>query len=146
MNDTEFVRYMEKIRPHLDIDIINKYSQLYDEQAIDRQIQLEKGNKEYHFPGTKFFGPGTKIATKIANNVQPSNRLDKAARQHDIDYLDGTMTREEADNKFNNKIPIWLRPAVALGMKVGKELNIGKKNKNDRNSTDAAVALRKIVS
>lgn len=47
----------------------------------------EKSLKPFHFPGSNYTGPGTKITTNILNGVEPKTEIDKIARQHDIDYI-----------------------------------------------------------
>jgi len=39
--------------------------------------------REKHLPGYNFCGPGTDVARRLRENVQPVNRLDEAALRHD---------------------------------------------------------------
>lgn len=135
---------MDSIKDKLNIDLINAYSNLYDEQAIDRQIEIEKQQTEHHIPGKNYVGPGTKIATRIRKGIKPNGKLDKLAQIHDVDYLDKTMTRDEADKKMADGLPIGMRQIVRAALKIGDKLKIGKKD-NSQQSTDAAVALRKYI-
>ena len=41
---------------------------------------------ELHVPGYRYLGPGTKLEKKLAANVPGINKLDEAAKQHDIAY------------------------------------------------------------
>lgn len=41
---------------------------------------------ELHMPGYNYLGPGTKLAKKLEAGVQPANKLDALAMQHDIAY------------------------------------------------------------
>ena len=40
--------------------------------------------KEQHLPGMNFCGPGTNVAKRLANKVEPMDALDKAALEHDL--------------------------------------------------------------
>ena len=40
--------------------------------------------REQHFPGMNFCGPGTNVARRLKNNVQPVDALDRAALAHDL--------------------------------------------------------------
>ena len=40
--------------------------------------------REQHFPGMNFCGPGTNVARRLKNNVEPMDKLDAAALQHDL--------------------------------------------------------------
>ena len=40
--------------------------------------------KEKHLPGMNFCGPGTNVAKRIANGVQPVDALDAACLEHDM--------------------------------------------------------------
>ncbi len=50
-------------------------------------MEKEKALKPFHFPGSNYTGPGTRITTNILNGVEPKTEIDKIARQHDIDYI-----------------------------------------------------------
>ena len=41
---------------------------------------------ELHVPGYRYLGPGTKLEKKLAANVPGINKLDEAAKKHDIAY------------------------------------------------------------
>ena len=40
--------------------------------------------REKHFPFMNFCGPGTNVARRLKNNVEPMDKLDAAALQHDL--------------------------------------------------------------
>lgn len=40
--------------------------------------------REKHFPGMNYCGPGTNVARRLSNNVQPVDALDRAALAHDL--------------------------------------------------------------
>ena len=41
-------------------------------------------SKEQHLPGMNYAGPGTNVAKRLANNVEPMDALDKACLEHDL--------------------------------------------------------------
>ena len=41
-------------------------------------------SKEQHLPGMNFAGPGTNVAKRLADGVQPMDALDKACLTHDL--------------------------------------------------------------
>ena len=43
--------------------------------------------KEKHLPGMNYCGPGTNVAKRLANNVQPMDPLDKACLEHDLSLI-----------------------------------------------------------
>ena len=55
-------------------------------RGLDIQKWLGKTGIEFHWPGYQFMGPGTKLAKRPKRGDPGINRLDKIAKQHDIDY------------------------------------------------------------
>jgi hypothetical protein len=57
---------------------------------------------EVHVPGYEFLGPGTNLDLKLLNKVKPINKLDEAAKEHDIAYARSSNLdkRHEADYKL----------------------------------------------
>jgi len=53
---------------------------------VDLQKWLAKIGMEFHWPGYQYMGPGTKLAKRLKRGDPGINRLDKIAKQHDIDY------------------------------------------------------------
>ena len=41
---------------------------------------------ELHWPGYQYMGPGTKLEKRLKRGDPGVNRLDRIAKQHDIDY------------------------------------------------------------
>lgn len=60
--------------------------------------------KEQHLPGMNYCGPGTNVARRIANGVQPMDALDKACLEHD-------MVTEERGPYTSDGVPARLRAA-----------------------------------
>lgn len=54
--------------------------------GIDIQKWLGKTGIEFHWPGYQYMGPGTKLKKRLARGDPGINRLDRLAKQHDIDY------------------------------------------------------------
>ena len=54
--------------------------------GVDLQKWLAKTGMEFHWPGYQYMGPGTKLAKRLKRGDPGINRLDKIAKQHDIDY------------------------------------------------------------
>ena len=54
-------------------------------QRVDIQKWLSTGN-EFHIPGYQYLGPGTKLKKRLARGDPGINRLDRIAKQHNIDY------------------------------------------------------------
>ena len=54
--------------------------------GFDLQNLLSKTGIEFHWPGNQYMGPGTKLAKRLKRGDPGINRLDKLAKQHDIDY------------------------------------------------------------
>ena len=54
--------------------------------ALDVQKWIAKTGKEFHWPGYQYMGPGTHLAKRLKRGDPGKNRLDRIAKQHDIDY------------------------------------------------------------
>ena len=54
--------------------------------ALDVQNWIAKTGKEFHWPGYQYMGPGTHLAKRLKRGDPGINRLDKIAKQPDIDY------------------------------------------------------------
>ena len=54
--------------------------------GLDIQKWLSKTGIEFHWPGYQYMGPGTKLKKRLARGKPGINRLDRLAKQHDIDY------------------------------------------------------------
>ena len=55
-------------------------------RGIDIQKWIGKTGIEFHWPGYQYMGPGTKLKKRLKRGDPGINRLDKIAKQHDIDY------------------------------------------------------------
>jgi len=128
LDPENFKKFLRENHDKLDINIINDYGRLYDQQVIDSEIVKERNNVELHAPGFNNLGPGTKVATRMRNGDKPINNLDRAALVHDIDYYNPAITREQADDNMVKKTS-FLKPlfktafAVARAVKPVTEKN-----------------------
>ena len=53
---------------------------------MDIQKWIGKTGVEFHWPGYQYMGPGTKLQKRLKRGDPGINRLDRIAKQHDIDY------------------------------------------------------------
>ena len=78
--------------------------------GLDVQKWLEKTGIEFHWPGYQYMGPGTKLEKRLKRGDLGINRLDRIAKQHDIDYskVKNLQDKWKADAKMIesiNKLP-----------------------------------------
>ena len=69
---------------------------------MDIQKWLAKTGIEFHWPGYQYMGPGPHLAKRLKRGDPGINRLDKIAKQHDIDYshAQNLQDRWKADTKM----------------------------------------------
>lgn len=53
---------------------------------VPPRINRESGKLEMHVPLGSYIGPGSDVVRRLAENVKPTTRTDRAAQRHDIDY------------------------------------------------------------
>ena len=70
--------------------------------GVDIQKWLAKTSIEFHWPGYQYMGPGTRLAKRLKRGDPGINRLDKIAKQHDIDYSHAQNLQDKwkADTKM----------------------------------------------
>ena len=99
--------------------------------GFDIQKWIAKTGIEFHPPGYQFLGPGTHLEKRLKRGDKGINRLDRIARQRDIDYLNaGTNIRKkwEADDKMVKAIDnlsgkkSWMEFASRHGMNMKRKL------------------------
>ena len=73
---------------------------------MDVQKALSKTGIEFHWPGYQYMGPGTRLKKRLARGDPGINRLDRIAKQHDIDYSKAKSLKDKckADQKMIAKI------------------------------------------
>ena len=70
--------------------------------GFDLQKWWAKTGIELHWPDYQYMGPGTKLKKRLKRGDPGINRLDKLAKQHDIDYSRAKTLQEKwkADAKM----------------------------------------------
>ena len=70
-------------------------------RGVDIQKWLGKTGLEFHWPGYQYMGPGTHLQKRLKRGDPGINRLDRIAKQHDIDYSRAKTLRDKhaADRK-----------------------------------------------
>ena len=70
--------------------------------GFDIQKWLGKTGIEFHWPGYQYMGSGTKLAKRLKRGDPDVNRLDKIAKQCNIDYSHAKNLRDKwkADTKM----------------------------------------------
>ena len=73
---------------------------------MDIQKVLAKPGTEWHVSGYQFLRPGTKLKKRLKRGDQGKNRLDRIAKQHDIDYSKARSLKDKhrADRKMIRSI------------------------------------------
>ena len=71
-------------------------------RGLDIQKVLAKTGREFHWPGYQYLGPGTHLKKRLKRGDLGINRLDRVAKQHDIDYARAKNLRDKhaADRKM----------------------------------------------
>ena len=71
-------------------------------RGLDIQKWLGKTGLESHWPGYQYMGPGTHLQKRLKRGDPGINRLDRIAKQHDIDYSRAKTLRDKhaADRKM----------------------------------------------
>ena len=74
--------------------------------GFDIQKKLAKTGIEFHWPGMQYTGPGTHLEKRLKRGDPGKNRLDRIAKQHDIDYSKAKNIRDKwkADDKIISAI------------------------------------------
>ena len=82
--------------------------------GLDIQKWLGKMGIEFHWPGYQYMGPGTKLKKRLARGDPGINRLDRIAKQHDIDYSKAKNLQDKwkADTKMIKSIDKLPRKTV----------------------------------
>ena len=70
--------------------------------GLDIQKWISKSGREWHWPGYQYMGPGTHLKKRLQRGDPGINRLDRIAKQHDIDYLRAKTLKDKhvADRKM----------------------------------------------
>ena len=70
--------------------------------GLDIQKLLGKTGIEFHWPGYQYMGPGTHLKKRLKRGDPGINRLDRIAKQHDIEYSHAKNLQDKwkADTKM----------------------------------------------
>ena len=71
-------------------------------RGLDIQKWLTKTGREFHWPGYQYLGLGTHLKKRLKRGDPGINRLDRIAKQHDIDSARANNLRDKhaADRKM----------------------------------------------
>ena len=95
-------------------------------KGLDIQKWLGKTGIEFHWPGYQFMGPGTHLKKRLARGDPSINRLDRIAKQHDIEYARAKNLQDKwkADTKMIesiNKLPGKKTMTERIVRKIGPQ-------------------------
>ena len=101
-------------------------------RGLDVQKWLAKTGIEFHWPGYQYMGPGTHLETRLKRGDPGINRLDRIAKQHDIDYSRARSHQDKwkADDKMIRAITnlpgkkTWTEAFVKKIMQAKRKLKL----------------------
>ena len=101
-------------------------------RGLDVQKWLAKTGIEFHWPGYQYMGPGTHLEKRLKRGDPGINRLDRIAKQHDIDYSRARSHQDKwkADDKMIRAIQslpgkkTWTEAIVQKIMQAKRKLKL----------------------
>ena len=101
-------------------------------RGLDVQKWLAKTRIEFHWPGYQYMGPGTHLEKRLKRGDPGINRLDRIAKQHDIDYSRARSHQDKwnADDKMIRAITnlpgkkTWTEAFVKKIMQAKRKLKL----------------------
>ena len=101
-------------------------------RGLDVQKCLAKTGIEFHWPGYQYMGPGTHLEKRLKRGDPGINRLDRIAKQHDIDYSRARSHQDKwkADDKMIRAIQAlpgkktWTEAIVQKIMQAKRKLKL----------------------
>ena len=101
-------------------------------RGLDVQKWLAKTGIEFHWPGYQYMGPGTHLEKRLKRGDPGINRLDRIAKQHDIDYSRARSHQDKwkADDKMIRAIQAlpgkktWTEAFVQKIMQAKRKLKL----------------------
>ena len=101
-------------------------------RGLDVQKWLDKTGIEFHWPGYQYMGPGTHLEKRLKRGDPGINRLDRIAKQHDIDYSRARSHQDKwkADDKMIRAIQslpgkkTWTEAFVQKIMQAKRKLKL----------------------
>lgn len=76
---------------------MEKFEYELDPTCTDLECAPVEADDDKEWGPYKYLGPGTAVYTKVSGGVQPVNKLDEAAMEHDIDYWNISKAYEAGD-------------------------------------------------
>lgn len=78
-------------------------------RGLDIQKVLAKTGQKFHWPGYQYLGSGTHLQKRFTRGDPGINRLDRLAKQHDINYARAKNLRDKhaADRKMIQALARW---------------------------------------
>ena len=100
--------------------------------GLDVQKWLAKTGIEFHWPVYQYMGPGTHLEKRLRRGDPGINRLDRIAKQHDIDYSRARSHQDKwnADDKMIRAITnlpgkkTWTEAFVKKIMQAKRKLKL----------------------
>ena len=101
-------------------------------RGLDVQKWLAKTGIEFHWPWYQYMGPGTHLEKRLKRGDPGINRLDRIAKQHDIDYSRARSHQDKwkADDKMIRAIQslpgkkTWTEAFVQKIMQAKRKLKL----------------------
>ena len=101
-------------------------------RGLDVQKWLAKTGIEFHWPGYQYMGPGTHLVKRLKRGDPGINRLDRIAKQHDIDFSRERSHQDKwkADDKMIRAIQsrpgkkTWTEAIVQKIMQAKRKLKL----------------------
>lgn len=92
------LEYLIRIVPSLPKGLLKEGSGLFNDLINNLPFEI-------HAPGYSYLGPGTKLDERLNRGDQPINKLDAAAKDHDIFYKNhkNTKARHQADHVLEHR-------------------------------------------
>ena len=102
-----------------------------EEWGLDIQNVITKLPFEFHPPGYQYLGPGTRLKIRLKRGDLGKNRLDRIAKQHDIDYGKAKTLQDKwkADAKMIKSIDklsdkTFMEKVIKKMMQIKKRLKL----------------------
>lgn len=98
-----FIKVVQKVNdtidnniPHVPEDIPLAPGEYHAKKIVRRDGKIQRQNYNYA-------GPGTQVERRLAQNIQPIDGIDAAAKQHDIDYTLDFQKRMKRGEKVSKQ-------------------------------------------
>lgn len=98
-----FIKVVQKVNdtidnniPHVPEDIPLAQGEYHAKKIVRRNGKIQRQNYNY-------LGPGTQVERRLAQNIQPIDNLDAAAREHDVAYTLDFQKRMKRGEKVSKQ-------------------------------------------